>query len=133
LLTFFLMTFKVASAEGDFELKLPRDVDLKGGIHQLDRITLRLTASPDGDLAALQMDHRPPFTGRDVYRRLHDEIVRWVNGARSAGFPEPEVVIDADDGLRYEHVIQTVEAISSYADEHGEIVPLIRKIKFTPK
>lgn len=133
LLTFFLMTFRTASSEGDFALKLPRDGGERSGGNPIDRITLRLTARSNGDLEALQMDNRPPIADRDAYRRLHDEVVRLANIARSAGQSELEVVIDAADGLRYEHVIQAVEAVSARVDEHGEIVPLIRKVRFTPQ
>ena len=56
-----------------------------------------------------------------------------VNIARGAQQDEPEIQIDADDFLRYENIVKTVSAVSGDVDESGNIIPLVKKIKFAPK
>jgi biopolymer transport protein ExbD len=134
LLTFFLMTFKVASPEGDFNLKLPKEERSAGPANtQTEMITVRLTARPNGDLAQLQIEANPPLAGPAAFAMLHNHIVKMVNIARGAGQDEPEIQIDADDLLRYENIISAVSAVSGQMDENGNVVPLVKKIKFAPK
>jgi biopolymer transport protein ExbD len=135
LLTFFLMTFKVASPEGDFNLKLPKEERSQGAANtQTEMINIRLVARPTGDLAQIQIESGAPITGPQAFNILHNNIVKMVNIARGAGQQEPEIQIDADDILRYENIVLTVSAVSGQIDENtGEIIPLVKKIKFAPK
>jgi len=135
LLTFFLMTFKVAAPEGDFNLRLPKEERSAGPANtQTEMITIRLAALPNGDLAGIMVEANPPLRGRDAFKVLHNQIVKMVNIARGAGQDEPEIQIDADDTLRYENIISTVSAVSGQMDPTtGEIVPLVKKIKFAPR
>jgi biopolymer transport protein ExbD len=135
LLTFFLMTFKVASPEGDFNLKLPKEERSAGPSNtQTEMITIRLVALPSGDLGGIQVEANPPLRGREAFKVLHNQIVKMVNIARGAGQDEPEVQIDADDILRYENIVQTISAVSGQMDPvTGEVVPLVKKVKFAPR
>ena len=135
LLTFFLMTFKVASPEGDFNLKLPKEERSQGAANtQTEMINVRLVATPTGDLAQIQVQSGAPFRGPTAFRQLHNTIVSTINIARGAGQEEPEIQIDADDILRYENIILTVSAVSGQIDPAtGEVTPLAKKIKFEPK
>src|SRR6188474_3174931 len=86
LLTFFLMTFKVASPEGDFNLKLPKEERSAGPANtQTEMITIRLTATNVGDLAQIQVEANPPLRGASAFAILHNQIVKMVNIARGAG------------------------------------------------
>ena len=134
LLTFFLMTFKVASAEGDFSLKLPnRGHDAGPQNVQIEVIVVRLAARANGDLASLAIGGNRPLAGPAAFEALHRYVDDMVSRARAAGRDEPEIEIDADDGLRYKNIIQVVAAVSGRVDDSGNVVPLVRKIKFTPK
>ena len=135
LLTFFLMTFKVASPEGDFNLRLPKEERSAGPANtQTEMITIRLVARPSGDLQMIQIQSNPPLgAGPRAFQMLHNEIARMVNIARGAQQDEPEIQIDADDFLRYENIVQTISAVSGQVEADGSIVPLVKKIKFAPK
>jgi biopolymer transport protein ExbD len=135
LLTFFLMTFKVASPEGDFNLKLPKEERSAGPANtQTDMLTVRLTAKPNGDLNLIQLAQKAPYPGGPRgFQMLHTEVALMVNKARESGQDEPEIQIDADDFLRYENIIKTVSAVSGQANPDGSIVPLVKKIKFAPR
>jgi len=68
LLIFFVMTFKMAEPEGDFDIKMPRDAPVQGppADTQLQPITVVMRAHPpgrgEGHLAALKMGARLLFT-----------------------------------------------------------------------
>jgi biopolymer transport protein ExbD len=131
LLTFFLMTFKVAAAEGDFDLRLPREVPPTPGTADgyPDEILIRLTAGADGDLAAIQIETSKPFVGPTAFAEVTRMSARIVQIARDAGQEEPTARIVADDGLRYEFVLQAIAAASSRLDAAGNIEPLFKKVR----
>lgn len=134
LMAFFLMTFKVAAVEGDFNLKLPKDERSAGPANsQSEMINVVLKAKADGDLAYLQIGNTAPIPSSNLpYYKLSEAIKTVVNKARLAGQEEPEIQLDADDTLRYEHIIKAVASVSStYQD--GAVVPLAKKVKFKPK
>ena len=123
LLAFFLVTFRVAVVEGDFSLKLPRTDAGRGTGGWSEQIAVRLTAAPDGDLQQALTSDGFGFVGRDSaagFPALSAHIARQVAAARAAGQPEPEVRIAADDGLRYEFIL----------DADGNAVPNARKVSF---
>jgi biopolymer transport protein ExbD len=131
LLTFFLMTFRVAAAEGDFNVMLPRDrPDQPGGAVAVEEIRIRVTATSGGDLQSVQIDAQPAVTGRNAASIVHADVVRLVALARNHGLEAPPVVLDADDHLRFEHLLQIVAAISQQTDAAGNVVPLARKVRF---
>jgi biopolymer transport protein ExbD len=134
LLAFFLMTFKIAAPEGDFNLKLPKEERSAGPANtQTEMLTIRLVATPTGDLAQVQLQSKAYPGGARAFRALHNDIVTQVNLARSALKDEPEIQIDADDLLRYENVVRAISAVAGQVDDEGKVVPLVKKIKFKPK
>lgn len=134
LMAFFLMTFKVAAVEGDFDLKLPK-LDRGPSLQPArERIAVRLAADPSGDLAFLQIERSPPRSGRgptSPFRMLREHLDRRSAEARAAGVDEPEVELDADDGLRYEHIVAAIEAIRGTPDPTESANG--RTLRFTPR
>src|SRR3954471_10841981 len=72
LLTFFCMTLRVSSAEGDFSIKMPLAAPRAGlpDPNQLPPIKVRLRADANGNLADLQLNNRT-FAGADRFKQLH--------------------------------------------------------------
>jgi biopolymer transport protein ExbD len=133
LLTFFIMSFKIAAVEGDFSIKTPLAAPSAGvpeNIDSLPPIRVRLTANADGTLRGIQMGERslPSFD------ELHREVMAIVGTDSGPGSlaEQAEVELDADYDLHYQNVISAVTAISGYVDPNGQIVKLIEKIKFAP-
>ncbi len=129
LLIFFIMTFKIVAVEGDFSIKMPQapspgnpDPNL------LPPIKLRMTASPDGELANIMVGSRS--FGRD-FDALRGEIIGIVGTGRGPGSvaESAEVEIDSDYNLQYGNVIQAITAVSGYI-EGNKTIKLIEKIKF---
>ncbi|MBA4015639.1 MAG: hypothetical protein C0483_00480 [Pirellula sp.] len=139
LMAFFLMTFKVASVEGDFNLKLPKSERSAGAANtQTEMINIVMRAQATGDLAVMQIDAAPPTRWSNandaiLFADLRAKIAAKVNAARGAGQEEPEVQIDADDNLRYEFIIKTVDAVSARVGEDGKVQQLAKKVKFAPR
>lgn len=132
LLTFFVMSFKLSTQEGDFNIKMPLASSSSAPVDTppLPPIRLRLIANASGGLGALQMGERP-LAG---YAELHQaimEIVGTDTGPTSSA-SQTEVEIDADYNLRYENVVKAITAISGHVDANGLVVPLIEKLKFAP-
>ncbi|MEI7461977.1 MAG: biopolymer transporter ExbD [Pirellula sp.] len=130
LLIFFVMTFKIAAQEGDFNVKMP----IGGGPGSADTtnlpIKLRLRANADGDLVDIVVNDGLTF-GND-WTKLRGYILN-VTGGNAPPTPEegPEVEIDLDYNLRYEHVIGAVTAVTGQR-LGDEVKRLVERIKFAP-
>jgi biopolymer transport protein ExbD len=130
LLIFFVMTFKIAAQEGDFNVKMP----IGGGPGSADTtnlpIKLRLRANADGELVDIVVNDSLTF-GND-WSKLRGYILN-VTGGNTPPTPEegPEVEIDLDYNLRYEHVIGAVTAVTGQR-LGDEVKRLVERIKFAP-
>ena len=133
LLIFFIMTFRIVAPEGDFNIKMPLAAPSEGlpDDSQLPPIKVTLRATDNGSLAAIQMGQR---TLRG-FGELHNEIREIVGEDAEPGSLEdsPEIELDCDYQLRFEHVMKAITAVSGYVDPDTRgIVKIIDKIKFSP-
>jgi hypothetical protein len=105
LLIFFVMTFKIAAQEGDFNIRMP----IGGGSGAADTtnlpIKLRLRSNTDGELVDIVVDDTRSF-GND-FGKLRAFI------------------------LRYSHVITAISTITGQR-QGDEIKRLVERIKFAP-
>lgn len=134
LLVFFVLSFKVASVEGDFNVKMPLDTGRDRNLTEPADVPLklRLVADADGDLESLSLNHRQ-FATND-WHGLQRHLLSLVGTATGPGSLRDslEVEIDCDYQLRYDHAIAAVTAISGVRSESGGIVPLIEHVKLSP-
>lgn len=131
LLVFFVFTFKIVELEGDFEIRMPLASVDAGQIDNSDLpIKLRLIADANGRLSSIQLNDTD--LGAD-FDQLHARVLELVgnNAGPSSTSDGPEVEIDTDYHLRYEHVIDAITAVSGHK-VGNETVKLIQKIKFAP-
>jgi len=131
LLTFFTMTLRVSTPEGDFNIKMPLAAPRAGtpDPDALPPMKLRLVAASNGDCADIILNARS-FSGANRWKELHSHIASIVgDGSQKA---DAEVEIDADYNLRYENVIEAITAVSGSVDANGQVVKLVEKIKFAP-
>ncbi len=135
LIAFFVMSLKIVSVEGDFNIKMPQAALAAGQADAiLPPIQVRLTASPEGQLASLQLGQRP----LPSFAALNQEIRNLVGNQTGPGSlaESAEVEIDCDYNLHYAHVIDAISAVSGFmsqdAQGQAKIVKLIEKIKFAP-
>lgn len=130
LLIFFIMTFKISAQEGDFNVKMP----IGGGQGAMDTtnipIKLRLRADVDGEIADIIVDEGRSF-GSD-FTQLRAFILQLTGGNAPPNPDEgPEVEIDLDYNLRYEHVIAAITAVTGQR-QGDQIERLVERIKFAP-
>lgn len=129
LLVFFVMTFKIVELEGDFSVRMPLANQGGGVVDNTNLpIKLRLRADAQGQLAAMELNEVQLGTSVE---RLQSMVLGLVGGTApsEAAGEGPEVEIDTDYNLRYEHVIDAISAVSGYK-QGDETVQLIEKIKF---
>jgi len=129
LLVFFVMTFKIVELEGDFSVRMPLASDSTGMVDDTELpLKLRLRANEQGQLVSIQMNEVQ--LGTD-FAALQNTVIGLVGntGPSEQADKGPEVEIDTDFNLRYEHVIEAITAVSGYK-EGDQTVPLIERIKF---
>lgn len=133
LLVFFIMTFKIVSQEGDFNIKMPLASQSAGPVDELQMppIQVRMTADSQGVLNGLFLNER----SLPSVESLRDEIVAIIGDERGPGSyqQQAEVELDCDYDLNYEHVIAAITAVSGYIDPSTDsVVKLVEKIQFAP-
>ena len=130
LLVFFIMTFKIVTQEGDFNVKMPLASASGAEVDDtaLD-MTLRLTANGEGELTGIRLNDKT----FEQFDDLHLYVIGLVGGDQPSTFRESaEIEIDADFQLRYEYIIRAVSAVTGYRTENDQVVKLIEKIRFAP-
>ncbi|HUY89761.1 MAG TPA: biopolymer transporter ExbD [Pirellulales bacterium] len=131
LLAFFVMSFKIATQEGDFNIKMPlAATQSQSETPPLPPIKVRLTAAADGTLGGIRMGEQALSSFTD----LNNAIMGIVGTAAGPSEEESpyEVELDADYKLRYENVVAAITAVSGHVDKSGHIVKLVEKLKFAP-
>ena len=140
LLVFFIMTFRIVSQEGDFNIKMPLAAPsaATNSSLQMPPIKVRLTADAAGELSGVYLNDRSiPFAvGAPVpLEPLRLEIIGIIGDERGPGSyqEQAEVELDCDFDLHYVHVVDAITAVSGYVNrDSGEIIKLVEKIKFAP-
>jgi biopolymer transport protein ExbD len=131
LLVFFVMTFTITAIEGDFRVEAAQRATATISDTPPPPETpmhLRLTAKPDGSLAAIRMNDR--------YFSDFDSLHTFVLGlaAERSDLESPfdgiVVVLDCDEQLDYENVIDAITAVTGDLREDGTRVDLINSIRF---
>lgn len=132
LLTFFVMSFTIATQEGDFNIKMPLAASAASNpdTPPLPPIKVRLTAAADGTLGGIRMGEQALAS----FKQLNEAIMGIVGTAAGPSNEESpyEVELDCDYNLRYENVVAAITAVSGHVDKQGHIVKLVEKLKFAP-
>ena len=129
LLVFFVMTFKIVELEGDFSVRMPLAGSSTATSDDTELpLTLRMTADGNGALTSMSLNEIS--LGKD-FAALQDNVIGLVGVPTPGQAPEdaPELKIDADYNLRYEHVINAITAVSGKKDGE-QVTKLIEKISF---
>jgi biopolymer transport protein ExbD len=135
LLVFFLFTFRIATQEGDFNIKMPLSTYSPSVTINQDSpvftLHVRLRADADGRLpgsGGIVVNNERSF---DSFEQLHNYVISIIGGHEPGGNAEAEVELDCDYNLHYEHVIDAITAVSGYVDRStGQIERLIERINF---
>jgi biopolymer transport protein ExbD len=131
LMSFFMCTLKVVAPEGDFDIRMPIAAAAAAAPddQQIPPVRVKLSAGPDGSLASIAMNGTPVADFDELRKRIIG-LVGADSGPNSLA-EKTEVEFDADYSLKYVNVVKAITAVSGKV-ENGQVVELIRKIKFTP-
>ena len=130
LMSFFMCTLKVVAPEGDFDIRMPLGVAAAApDDQQVPPVRVKLSASPDGGLASIAMNGTA-VTDFDELRKRIIGLVGTDTGPNSLA-ERTEVELDCDYALKYVNVVRAITAVSGKVQD-GQVVELIKKIKFTP-
>ena len=131
LMSFFMCSLKIVAPEGDFDIRMPLGKSASAVMddQQVPPIRVKLAAGPDGSMASITMNGNPLKDFND----LQKEVVRLVGKGRGPDSlaEKTEVELDCDYSLKYVNVVRAITAVSGTVQD-GQIVELIKKIKFTP-
>ena len=133
MLIFFVMSFQIATLEGDFHVRKPLRPNSAGPPREnfLPPLRVNLRADEAGELAAIEINGRSCGQSFDA---LRSQVFSFVGGETGAGSlaEEAEVELGFDRHLRYEYMVRAVETVSAFLDENRKVQPLIRRVRFTP-
>jgi len=133
LMIFFMLTLKIVTAEGNFDINMPIGQSTSTSNEIIPDIKVRLIAAPDGTLQNVMIGQRPLGAGDQAFASLNSQILRLIGRPGNPLTKDMEVEIDADYNLHYAHVIQAIGACTGRLDERtGQIVRYVEKIKFAP-
>lgn len=98
-----------------------------------------LKALPTGDLRELSLNGKvleaPRDGKRSVFDVLNERVAALALDADGKLREDlPEAVIDADESLRYELIIDTIQAVSTYrAKPDDKPQALLKRVRFAPR
>jgi biopolymer transport protein ExbD len=134
LLIFFMLTMKIITPEGDFNINMPigapaeqDNLDIN-----LPEIKVHLVAGPDGRLERLMLGQRDLGNDDQAFERLNNQILRIIGKPGNPLTKDIEVEIKADYNLHYGYTIKAIGACTGRNDSKGNLVRYIEKIKFAP-
>lgn len=136
LLAFFVITFKTPEVEGDFNIKMPANVQ-SNQLPDPDAPTpvqVRLAAGDFGQLVDMEFGSQP--LGTDM-KRLRAAVFDYLQfdpnkpGAVPNG-DELEIELDCDEQLKYRYVMEAITAVTGYINSENQVVKLVEKVKFAP-
>ena len=134
LLTFFVMSFKVAADEGDFSIKMPLSAASKSASidePETPPLKLRMIADVTGNLSSMRLNSTP-LPAQDGWNALRSRVIDLVGKpAPGSGANGAEVELDCDPQLKYNYVIEAITAVSGQPTGDGGFIKLVEKVKFS--
>jgi biopolymer transport protein ExbD len=139
LLVFFIMTFKVAVQEGDYNVRMPLNSTQAETIDidppELIRVLLR--AGDSGAISSIEVDDDfevKTFEGQTT-KELYSQLNAYIEDKIAVGDNpedgvETEVEFDIDYNLKYQYTVTAIEAVSGTPLPDGSVKKLIEAIKF---
>ncbi len=138
LLVFFIMTFKVVSQEGDYNIRMPLAAisDNETMEEQPELIRVMLRAGDTGTISTIEVDDEVEIKTLvadnigDLYQQLNDYIDAKVSGGNDPeSGVDTEVEFDIDTSLKYGYTVRAIEAVSGKQLGDGNVKKLIENIK----
>jgi biopolymer transport protein ExbD len=132
LLAFFLLTFRVFTQEGDFNIEMPSAMPRPGVPQEEQQLPKKLIMRADakGELASMRLDEIGVPNMESLNKLIRTQV--GTGDVPASGRKDAEVEFVCDPHLKYLYVIQAIDAVSGVRRSDGSVVPLIEKLKFSP-
>ena len=133
LIVFFMLTLRLLSPEGDFSITMPLTSPRPNSrpFPESPPIKIRLAAHPDGKLASIQMGLRKLTSFAELHNQIREVVALDRSGPAAPN--NAEIELDCDYNLKYEYVVEALNAVSGYvANDKQTIVRMIEKVRFAP-
>ena len=135
LLVFFIMTFKVVTLEGDFNVKMPMPDTANEEIKVFPEVIyVTMTAGTNGNINSIAVDDEAAYSDpNDMYKRLTNYVETRIAAERDpeeANETGVEVEFDISPELKYRYAVEGIGAVSGKVQPDGTVKKLIEKIKF---
>jgi biopolymer transport protein ExbD len=132
LLAFFLLTFRVFTQEGDFNIEMPSAMPRPGVPQEEQQLPKKLVMRADakGVLTSMRLDEIGVPDMQSLNKLIRTQV--GTGDVPSSGRKDAEVEFICDPHLKYHYVIQAIDAVSAVQRSDGTVVPLIEKLKFSP-
>ena len=133
LLIFFMLTLKILSPEGDFNINMPLAAVGNPDPNETPPTNLDVTlkSNSDGSLNQLIFGGKPlgnNFPG--CFQVLNKEIEMAVRDSKKFN-EDLEVTLNPDYDLHHRYVIAAISACRGKANADGTMTPFVEKIKFS--
>jgi biopolymer transport protein ExbD len=139
LMIFFMLTLKITSPEGDFNINMPIGAPATAASTDINLppLKVRLTADSEGNLTNVLLNGTSLGADpKQSFDRLNAEVLKVIGSPDNPLTEDIEVEIEADYQLHYRHVIGAVGAVTGrmqkVGDEDYRLIRYIEKIKFAP-
>ncbi|MDO5566565.1 MAG: biopolymer transporter ExbD [Planctomycetia bacterium] len=144
LLSFFIITYKTPEIEGDFNIRMPVQVQSNQlpSLDDLTPVTIRLMSDSQGNLTGIVFGDKS--LGVD-FQLLRKSIFDYIQASGSVDFQQAlttsvvpafkddlEVEFDCDPKLRYKYTMLGITAVTGYLNGDNQVVKMVEKVKFTP-
>jgi biopolymer transport protein ExbD len=130
LMIFFMLTLKIVTSEGNFDINMPLGAaPTVDDPRQQPDIKVRLVATPEGTLGSLKLGQRTLGTNERAFAQLNSEILKIIGRPGNPLTKDVEVEIDADYNLNYAYVIQAISSCTGTM-RNGNLIRYVEKIKF---
>lgn len=137
LLVFFIMTFKIVAAEGDFNVRMPlaSEVPPEQSMEDVPTlISVKLNAGDNGNISSIDVDdglQNFSFTDQSMFQELTNFVETVLaSNADPESAPDTEVEFDIDYHLKYQYAVKAIGAVSGRVMPDDSVKTLIEKIKF---
>lgn len=132
LLVFFIMSLKIVTPEGDFNVSMPQQAPAEGNPEEEKlRVVIKLEMDGNGNLS--NIIHNGQSYGTN-WLAVQNDLVQFVGDdtGPDSKRANTEVEIDAPYNLQYTHIIHGLNYITG--QQQGEtVVKLIENVKFKPQ
>ena len=127
LLIFFVLTFRIAQPEGEFEMQMPRGRTAGAATSEIPPMIVVLESSDAGALESVSFNNEPLAGLEQLHQRVSSLVAENPHLTTDG-----RVELRCDHHLAYEHAVAAIDAVSGSRLPDGTVTRLIEQVNFVP-